>query len=105
MARLPTATRDTIPPDQQEAFDEIIKNGGVPPYGPGSILIHVPEASRRAAALNNYLRNDSSLPLKTQELAMLITAREMDCQHIWNAHAGSGREAGVSDIAVDKLRN
>ena len=36
---------------------------------------------------------------------MLITAREMDCQHIWNAHAGSGREAGVSDIAVDKLRD
>lgn len=105
MARLPAATRETVPENQQAAFDEIVQNGGVPSYGPGSILIHVPEASRRATALNQYLRNDSSLPLKILELAMLITAREMDCQHIWNAHATSGRDAGVSDTAVDGLRD
>ena len=105
MARLPAATRETVPDNQQAAFDEIIQSGGVPSYGPGSILIHVPEASRRATALNQYLRNDSSLPLKILELAMLITAREMDCQHIRNSHAASGRAAGVSDTAVDGLRD
>ncbi len=68
-------------------------------------MIHVPEASRRATALNQYLRNDSSLPLKILELAMLVTAREMDCQHIWNAHAASGRNAGLSDDVVDGLRD
>ncbi len=105
MARLPVATKDSVPSNQQDACEEITKNGGVPPYGPGSVLIHVPEASRRATALNQYLRNDSSLPLKILELAMLVTAREMDCQHIWNAHAASGRSAGLSDDAVDGLRD
>ena len=106
MARLPAATKDSIPSNQQGAFDEIVQNlGGVPPYGPGSVMIHVPEASRRATALNQYLRNDSSLPKKILELAMLVTAREMDCQHIWNAHAASGRREGLSDALVDALRD
>jgi 4-carboxymuconolactone decarboxylase len=55
--------------------------------------------------LNLYLRDESSLPKKIQELAMLVTARELDCQHIWNAHAGSARQAGVPDALVDALRD
>jgi 4-carboxymuconolactone decarboxylase len=35
---------------------------------------------------------------------MLVTARELDCQHIWNAHAASARQAGVPDALVDALR-
>ena len=91
MARLPAATRDTVPAGQEATFDEITQNGtAVPPYGPGSVMVHVPEASKHATALNQYLRNDASLPMKAAELAMLVAAREMDCQHIWNAHAAFG---------------
>ena len=36
---------------------------------------------------------------------MLVTAREMDCQFIWNAHAAFGRQAGLSDSLVDDLRD
>ena len=36
---------------------------------------------------------------------MLVTARENDCQYIWNAHAASARAAGVSDATVDALRD
>ncbi len=105
MARLPIATRESIPQDQREEFDEIVQRlGSVPQYGPGSVMIHVPQASRWATGLNDYLRNNSSLSKKIQELAMLVTAREMDCQHIWNAHAGSARSAGVPDGLVDALR-
>jgi len=68
-------------------------------------MIHVPEAHRRATQFNDYLRNESSLPKKVQELAMLVTARELDCQHIWNAHATSGRRAGLRDALVDALRD
>jgi len=79
--------------------------GAVPRYGPGSVLIHVPQAHRWATGLNNYLRDESSLPKRVQELAMLVTARELDCQHIWNAHAGAARAAGVRDEIVDALRD
>jgi 4-carboxymuconolactone decarboxylase len=68
-------------------------------------MIHVPEANRWASGLNDYLRNQSSLPKKVQELAMLVTARALDCQHIWNAHAASARQAGVPDALVDALRD
>ena len=105
MARLPLASRATTPAGQEAAFDEITQNGAsVPPYGPGSVLTHVPEASRHATALNQYLRNSASLPHKAAELAMLVAAREMDCQHIWNAHAASPRAAGVSFILVNAIR-
>jgi hypothetical protein len=34
-------------------------------------MVHVPKAHRWATALNHYLREESSLPKKIQELAML----------------------------------
>src|SRR5919108_344469 len=106
VARLPLASRDSVPEDQRATFDEMIRElGSVPRYGPGSVMVHVPQAHRWATALNHYLRDESSLPKKIQELAMLVTARELDCQHIWNAHAASARQAGVRNEVVDALRD
>ena len=106
MARLPTATRESVPEDQRDDFDEMVQRwGSVPQHGPGSVMIHVPAAHRWETGLNDYLRSQSSLSKKVQELAMLVTAREMDCQHIWNAHAGSARNTGVPDHLVDGLRD
>ena len=105
MSRLSPATRDSVPQQQMDIFDDIIQgSGSVPANGPGSIMIHVPEANKRASALNQYLRQDSSLPKKIQELAMLVTAREMDCQYVWNAHAASAKAAGLDPALVDALR-
>ena len=36
---------------------------------------------------------------------MITTARELDCQFIWHAHAAAGRRAGLSDALVDALRD
>ena len=105
MARLPIATRESVPEAQRAIFDEIVqRQGSVPRYGPGSVTIHVPQAAHWVNSLNHYLRQESSLPKKVQELAMLVTARELDCQHIWNAHAASAVQAGVSREIVDALR-
>jgi 4-carboxymuconolactone decarboxylase len=106
MARLPSATRESVPEAQRTRFDELVQRlGSVPRHGPGSVMIHVPEAHRWATGLNDYLRNQSSLPKKVQELAMLVTARALDCQHIWNAHAASARQAGVPGALVEALRD
>ena len=106
MARIPAATRENVPQDQVAEFDQMVQNlGGVPSYGPGSVLIHVPKAHQAATALNNYLRNESSLPPAALELAMLLAAREYDCQHIWNAHAGAARAASVQDDVVNAIRD
>jgi 4-carboxymuconolactone decarboxylase len=106
VARLPLASRESVPENQRAAFDELLRGiGSVPRYGPGSVMIHVPGAHQRVNALNRYLRGESSLPKKLQELAMLVTARELDCQYIWNAHAASARENGVGVATIDALRD
>lgn len=105
MARLPQATRESVPEQQREAFDQIVNAAGsIPRFGPGSVALHIPHAHQRLMGLNRFLRSESTLPKKLQELAMLVTARELDCQYIWNAHAASARAAGVGDAIVDALR-
>jgi 4-carboxymuconolactone decarboxylase len=106
MARIPLATRDSVPATQRDAFDAMLKElKSVPRTGPGSVLVHVPKMHHTLTELNHYLRDSSTLSKKVQELAMLVAARENDCQHIWNAHAASAREAGVPNAVVDSLRD
>ena len=107
MARLAPATRKSIPSDQTDAFDQIVQErGSIPEQGPIGAMIHVPELTQRGEVLREYLRGDlSSLPAQTRELAMILTAREMDCQYIWHAHAGFARESGLSDNLVNSLRD
>ena len=107
MARIPAATRDSVPQDQLQAFDEYVAaRGSIPDAGPLSVMVHVPELIQRGEHLRAYLRGDeSSLPANIRELGMLVAAREMDCQFIWNAHAAFGRRSGLSDPLVDSLRD
>ena len=86
-------------------FDEVSSGPGGVGTGPMSILKYSPEMSRRAIPLFNYVRNELPLPQWVRELAMLVTARSMDCPYIWNAHAALGRQAGLSDALVDALRD
>jgi 4-carboxymuconolactone decarboxylase len=107
MARIPPATRDSVPAEQRAAFDAFVQQrGSVPSNGPLAIMLNVPEVLQRGEHLRAYLRGDgSSLALKIRELAMILTARELDCQFIWNAHAASARQAGVRNDVVDRLRD
>src|ERR671915_162597 len=106
MARVPQATKESTPQNLHEAFDAmVLSRGGVPRTGPASVMINSPEACRRAFQLSEYLRRESTLAPHVQELAMLVTARELDCQYVWNAHAASGKKAGLSAELVDALRD
>ena len=107
MVRIPPASRDSVPEDQREAFDQFVQeHGGIPSTGPLSTMIHAPEMLARGEHLRAYLRGDeSSLPPNIRELAMLVTAREMDCQFIWNAHVVQGRSWGLNDGLLDNLRD
>lgn len=106
MARTATVTRDQIPEALRSSFDsETANTGGAITGGPGSVMINSPEMRRRANQLVNYLRDESSLPKKTQELVMILTARSMDCQYIWHAHSARSRQQGISDEFVDALRD
>jgi 4-carboxymuconolactone decarboxylase len=68
-------------------------------------MINSPQACRRAFHFSDYLRRESMPAPHVQELAMLVTAREPDCQYIWTAHAASGKKAGLSAELVEALRD
>lgn len=38
-------------------------------------------------------------------MAILLTARAMDCPYIWNAHAPAAREAGLNDALIGAIRD
>jgi len=78
--------------------------GNRPNVGPYTLLMHMPEMAQRLEALRTYIRGETSLPQKLQELVMITVAREMDCAFIWYAHAAAARQAGVRDDIVDNVR-
>ncbi len=105
MARIPPVTRERVREDLRGLFDDVSSGSGGVGTGPMSVLKYSPEMSRRAIPLFQYVRNESILPHKVRELAMLTTARAKDCPYIWNAHVGLGRQAGLSAALVDALRD
>ena len=106
MSRLSVATRDKIPEKEAGLFDEIVKElGSVPSHGPRSVLAYVPKAFKLEQELRDYLLKKSTLSNDVIELVILVVARELDCQYIWNSHAGLARKAGVSNDLVDALRD
>ena len=105
MARIPLVTREHIAPKEQPAYDAfMLSRAGRPNIGPYSLLLHMPEMAQRLEALRTYLRDESSLSQRLQELVMISVAREMGCAFIWYAHAAAARQAGVRDDIVDNIR-
>jgi 4-carboxymuconolactone decarboxylase len=104
MARLPAVTRDQLPAEFREAFDQVLEANGGRVSGPTSITVNSPEMARRRGHLTGYLRYETSIPQNLLELAIITAARAMDCPYVWNAHAPAARRAGVSDALIDALR-
>ena len=106
MSRLSPATRDNVPEDQLELFEELFQknNKKVPPYGPVAVLAHVPTARELELPLRDYLRFKSSLSHDVVELVIMVSARELDCQFLWNSHVAAARKALGSEL-VDALRD
>ncbi len=105
MARLPLVSRDIVPEEFRAAFDDLTADSsGTATSGPGSITINSPEMARRRNHLTSYLRFETTFSKKIQELAIMTTARALDCQYIWDSHAQDARAVGVSDALIDALR-
>lgn len=68
-------------------------------------MIHSPELARRAAHLGAYVRFEASIDQKITELAALTTARLLDCEYEYSAHAPLGRERGIAQATLTALEN
>jgi len=62
-----------------------------------------PELARRAAALGEFVRYETSLDRRLSELAILVVARHWSCAYEWAVHAGEAAAAGVPAEVIDAV--
>ena len=62
-----------------------------------------PELARRAAALGEFVRYETSLGPRLSELAILVVARHWACAYEWAVHAGEAAAAGIAPDVIDTI--
>ena len=104
MARLPALSRDELDADGQALWDSLISSRG---YigGPTACIMHHPALAAKSTPLGSQLRYNGVLAGADRELTILTAGREVEAVYEWHAHEPIGREVGVSNEAIEVLRN
>jgi 4-carboxymuconolactone decarboxylase len=100
--RFPMLVREQMTPQQKKAFDMM----GAPPRnkvdGPFIPWLRSPELAERLVKVGEYVRFNSSLPLRLNEFVILIIARLWTSQFGWFVHHPIALQAGLDpEVAAD----
>ena len=101
--RMPPLSTREMTEAQTAAVAELEEVRGIAPRGPWNPLLRSPEMMRRARALGDYLRFDSSLSPRLREFVILLTAREWTQQYEWYAHYQIALDAGIDPAVVSAV--
>ena len=105
--RLPLPKREDMDDYGKEVYDKVVGPGSgtiTGLRGPSGIKLHSPKLAEREKALSWYLRFESGLSGPIRELAILVTAREMDSQFEWAAHEPIALKEGLSPEIIDVVK-
>jgi 4-carboxymuconolactone decarboxylase len=102
--RFAQLTMDQLNDEQNPLAQQIMKVSKVGLGGPYNPLLRSPVLGRKMFDLLYYLRWQTSVPLKLNELAILIIARQWRSQVEWFAHAPLAIQAGLSPAIVAELK-
>ena len=105
--RLPLPRREDLGGAAVAVYNSLADPGGGSLRGlrgPGGIQLHSPELSRHSRPLNHYLRHEAGLGGRLRELAILVTARELDSQFEWAAHEPEARREGLPPGVIDTVK-
>ena len=106
--RLRLPRREELDAEAQPIYDSLAdpRGGSLRGLrGPGGIHLHSPVLARHTRALNRYLRQEAGLGGRLRELAILVTARELDSQFEWAAHEEEARREGLSPEIIETIRH
>lgn len=123
MSRLAQLSRDDLTGDARAAFERIAGRGtAVNPSGaqaevyggraasnrnnlsgPFNIWMRSPGLAECTTALSNFLRYQSSLPPRVQELVTLIVAQRNGAAYAWVNHLGYAAKTGLSEAVISAL--
>jgi len=100
-SRVPYITaKEQLSDDWHDHYDRIAASRGHV-RGPFSVLMNSPEVATRIADVGTHVRFEGTLPGPVRELAIITTARELDCAYEWAIHEPLAREEGVADDTIE----
>jgi 4-carboxymuconolactone decarboxylase len=99
--RFPELKREALNDAGKKLYDA---RGAVDAYGPGPIRLYSPPVAQPMTDVNDYLRRKAGLEPRLVELAILVTAREMDCAYVWTAHEPAAQKAGLPQSIIDAVK-
>src|SRR3984893_7627203 len=102
--RFPQLTMDQLDERQRPLGEQIMKISKVGIAGPYNPMLRSPVFGQHMFDLLAYLRWNTSVPLRLNEFAILIVAREWRSQVEWFAHAPIAIKAGLSPLIVAELK-
>ena len=102
--RFPQLTLDQLSAAQKPVADQIMKVSSVGIGGPYNSMLRSPVLAQLLFDLFHYLRWETSLPLKLNEFAILVIARQWRSQIEWFAHAPIAAKEGLSANIIAELK-
>jgi 4-carboxymuconolactone decarboxylase len=102
--RFTQLTLETLDPQARPLADEILKISSVGLAGPYNVMLRSPVFADRMKRLLDYLRFNTSLPIRLNEFAILIQGRLWTSQVEWYAHYPLALKAGLPASVADDLK-
>ena len=105
--RLPLPNREDLDEAGKTAYDRAAKPGAsiAGLQGPAGLQLFSPKTAAHHNAINRYLRFEAGFTPHVREVAILITAREMDSQFEWVAHEPEAIKEGVPQNVIDVIKH
>ena len=107
LSRLPLRRREDMDEDGKRFYDAVVSPQSrtlVGLRGPSGIWLHSSELGERVRAVNQYLRYETALERRLTELAILVTARELDNQFEWTAHEPVALKEGLDPEIIEVVK-
>lgn len=102
--RFELLTVETLKPEQQSLADQVMKVSSIGLGGPYNPMLRSPVMGQAMFDLMAYLRWKTSVPLRLNEFAILIIARQWRSQVEWYAHAPIALRSGLAQNVIDELK-
>lgn len=101
--RMPPIPHDRLDDAQRAAADELVAGPRKGVKGPFIPLLRSPQLLARLQKVGEYLRFESALPRRVNELVTLVVARAWTQQFEWAAHVPLAAAAGTAARTVEAL--
>ena len=108
VSRLPLLSREDMDEQGRSFYDTVVSPRSrtlVGLRGPSGIWLHSPKLGEHVRAANQYLRYETGLERRLTELAILVTARELDHQFEWTAHEPAALKEGLEPHIIDVVKH